>query len=99
MACAPGSSLTSCFEDAGYTGMRINYKNGYDLDKKDGTTKLAAEVKEKQPRLTWVSLPCTQLSPLQNLTPRTELQRIAPKTMGRLENVSPFAYGHFWYLC
>lgn len=62
VACAPGSSLTSCFEDAGYFGMRINYKNGYDLDKKAGTAKFAEEVKEKEPRLTWVSLPCKAIT-------------------------------------
>ena len=77
IACSPHSSLTSAFEDAGFNCQRINYKTGFDLDRKAGTMKLREELGLRRPRLTWVSMPCTRLTSLQNLTPRTELQWIA----------------------
>ena len=77
IACSPYSSLTSAFEDSGYRCQRINYKNGYDLDKRAGTQKLRGTLDLQRPKLSWISLPCTRLTSLQNLTPRTELQWIA----------------------
>ncbi|CAL1133834.1 unnamed protein product [Cladocopium goreaui] len=44
VACAPTSSLTASMESLGHSAYRINYRNGFDLDKKDGTTKLAQYV-------------------------------------------------------
>ena len=51
---------------------RINHLSGYDLDTHRGTKALAENIMAKKPRFTWVSLPCTRLSSLQNLTERDE---------------------------
>ena len=72
IACAPYSALSQEVIDCGYTAKRINYSEGYDLESKFGTSKLKAELKAAPPRMAWVSLPCTRLSPLVNLTQRTE---------------------------
>ena len=71
IACSPNSTLTATFQDHGYTGLRVNYLTGFNLDAKHGTAKLATTIAETKPRLTWVSMSCTRLSALQNLTPRT----------------------------
>ena len=70
VACAQDSSLTSAMEDMGYVCKRVNYKTGYDLSSKRGTTMLQMDYKLHPPRFSWISLPCTRLSPLQNLTER-----------------------------
>ena len=75
VACAPTSSLTASMESLGHSAYRINYRNGFDLDKKEGTTKLAQYVQEHVPRHGWVSLPCTRLSSLTNLTQRDEVEQ------------------------
>ena len=75
IACSPESALTQEFVDNGFTGMRINYRNGFDLDSKKGTNLLVKEIKEKHPKLAWVSMVCTRMSSLQNLTPRTPEQQ------------------------
>ena len=75
IACSPESALTQEFVDNGFTGMRINYLNGFDLDSKKGTNLLVKEIKEKHPKLAWVSMVCTRMSSLQNLTPRTPEQQ------------------------
>ena len=59
----------------GHNAYRINYKNGFDLDKKEGTSKLGHFVKDKIPKHGWVSLPCTRLTGLVNLTPRDEVEQ------------------------
>ena len=74
VACAPTSSLSQEFINAGYECLRVNYKNGYDLDRRAGTSKTVEEMNRRKPRLSWISLPCTRLTPLQNLTPRTDAQ-------------------------
>eukprot|EP00435_Cladocopium_sp_Y103_P022896 s1673_g5.t1 len=61
-------------EDMGYICKRVNYKSGYDLSSRRGTNMLKLDFKLHPPRFSWVSLPCTRLSPLQNLTDRTELE-------------------------
>ena len=71
IACSPESALTQEFLNHGYVGQRINYKTGFDLDSKKGTTKLLGEIGEKRPRLAWASMMCTWMSGLQNLTPRS----------------------------
>ena len=71
IACSPNSTLTATFQNHGYTGLRVNYLTGFNLDAKHGTAKLATPIAETKPRLTWVSMSCTRLSALQNLTPRT----------------------------
>ena len=77
IACSPNSTLTATFEEHGFCGQRINYVTGYDLSSRKGTAKLANAVVESKPKLAWVSMSCTRLSALQNLTPRTpeELDR------------------------
>ena len=72
VACSPTSTLTATFEKEGYQCLRVNHLTGYDLDTKKGTTKLADTLSRSKPKMTWVSLPCTRLSSLQNLTPRDE---------------------------
>ena len=74
VACAPTSSLSQEFINAGYECLRVNYKSGYDLDRRAGTSKTVEEMNRRKPRLSWISLPCTRLTPLQNLTPRTDAQ-------------------------
>ena len=74
VACSPESTLTATFQDQGYVGQRVNYLTVYDLDSRKGTTKLAETIAATPPKLTWVSMSCTRLSALQNLTPRTEEQ-------------------------
>ena len=68
VACAEDSSLTTQMESLGYACRRINFKQGYDLSRPAGTAKLRDEMVSNPPRFTWISLPCTRLSPLQNLT-------------------------------
>ena len=72
VACAPNSSLSSMMEHKGYSIKRINYREGYDLETRAGTQLLRQEITLHPPRMTWVSLPCTRISPLVNLTHRTE---------------------------
>ena len=72
IACAPNSALTEQMEDYGFTCKRINYKSGYDLSSTRGTSMLKTEMKLHPPRFSWVSLPCTRLTSLQNLTERSE---------------------------
>lgn len=55
--------------------MRINYRNGFDLDSKKGTDLLVNEIKTKHQKLAWVSMVCTRMSSLQNLTRRTPEQQ------------------------
>eukprot|EP00435_Cladocopium_sp_Y103_P022810 s1452_g5.t1 len=74
IACSPTSELSSSFETAGYTTLRVNYNNGFDLDTKQGTSLLKATIDEQNPKLAWVSMKCTRLSSLQNLTPRSPEQ-------------------------
>ena len=74
IACSPESTLTGAFMERGFYGERINFKTGYDLDTRKGTSKLASRIQEVTPRLAWVSFRCTRLSSLQNLTERTPEQ-------------------------
>lgn len=74
VACAPTSALTAQMESMGYSCKRISFKGGYDLSSKIGTTMLRNEFQLHPPKFSWVSLPCTRLSPLQNLTERTEAE-------------------------
>lgn len=74
IACSPTSELSSTFEAAGYTTLRVNYKSGFDLDSKQGTSLLKNAIDEQNPKLAWVSMKCTRLSSLQNLTPRSPEQ-------------------------
>ena len=71
VACAPESSLSAEMMKQGYSIKRINYREGYDLESKRGTSMLRQEMTLNTPRMAWISLPCTRLSPLVNLTQRT----------------------------
>ncbi|CAK8988928.1 unnamed protein product [Durusdinium trenchii] len=51
---------------------RINFKEGYDLQTKAGTRRLAEDIKAEPPRHGWVSLPCTRLTGLVNLAQTDE---------------------------
>ena len=77
VACSPQSSLSPRIEELGYVPQRINFKEGYDLEKKSGTTKLREFLVEKKPKHTWVSLPCTRLTSLVNLTQRSAWEEAA----------------------
>ena len=72
VACPPTSSLSTEMERLGYTIKRYNYRSGYDLERKSGTRMLQQDIREQTPRSMWVSLPCTRISALQNLTERTD---------------------------
>ena len=61
-------------ESYGYSCKRYNFKGGYDLSSRMGTNLLKTEFRLCPPRFTWVSLPCTRISLLQNLCERTELE-------------------------
>ena len=65
-------SLSAMMSERGYEVKRINYKNGYDLEPKTGTRLFQQEMALRPPKMTWVSLPCTRISPLTNLTQQTE---------------------------
>ena len=70
VACSPHSTMSAVFQENGFTAKRINYLTGYDLDTKKGMDKLAGTISGESPRFVWVSMKCTRLSGLQNLTPR-----------------------------
>ena len=74
IACSPESALSNEMIKMGYAAKRINYKEGFDLETRRGTSLLKQEIIHRTPRLAWVSLPCTRLSPLVNLTQRTEAE-------------------------
>ena len=63
IACSPYSAMTAAFEDSGYQCQRINYRSGFDLESRKGALMGFLAVYE--------------VSSLQNLTPRTELQWVA----------------------
>ena len=50
VACAPTSSLSECMASMGYNIQRINYKEGFDLEKKEGTMKFGELMSSKPPR-------------------------------------------------
>eukprot|EP00435_Cladocopium_sp_Y103_P016659 s60_g4.t1 len=77
VACAPTSSLSARMEELGFSIQRVNYKEGFDLDLKAGTQRLHSFIEEKKPKHIWVSLKCTRLSSLNNLTQRDEYQEAA----------------------
>ena len=71
VACAPTSRLSSVMAEQGYVIRRINYKECFNLETRQGTQLLCDAVSAGAPRFMWVSLPCTRLSSLVHLTPRT----------------------------
>ena len=77
VACSSTSSLSTEMEAMGYTIQRINMLEGYDLEKKSGTQKLQTLIEDRKPRHTWVSLACTRLTSLSNLTRRDEVEEAA----------------------
>eukprot|EP00435_Cladocopium_sp_Y103_P069572 s59_g33.t1 len=77
VACSSTSSLSTEMETMGYTIQRINMLEGYDLEKMSGILKLKTLIEEKKPRHTWVSLACTRLTSLSNLTQRDEVEEAA----------------------
>ena len=84
VACSPTSSLSTQMQEYGYTIQRINVKEGYDLEKKSGTSKLGDLIRLKKPKHTWISLPCTRLTSLSNLTKRDDWEEAAfQKRRGR----------------
>ena len=72
VACSPESALSSEMVAAGFNAKRINYVEGFDLDSKQGTSLLRQEVALHPPRFAWISMPCTRLSSLTNLTARSD---------------------------
>ena len=53
------------------------FKEGYDLDKASGTSLLQDLLQDRKPKHVWVSLKCTRLSSLNNLTQRDEEEEAA----------------------
>ena len=77
VACAPTSSLSASMEEMGFSIQRVNYLEGYDLDVKSGTNKFKQLLQDRHPRHVWVSLKCTRLSSLNNLTQRDDHEEAA----------------------
>ena len=77
VACSPTSGLSSCMQDLGYSIQRVNYREGFDLDRKVGTTKLRHRIAQSPPEHCWISLKCTRLSNLNHLTRRTDAEEAA----------------------
>ena len=75
IACAPESALSQRLIDKGYFCQRINFQEGFDLEKREGTLRLSEAIQKSPPKHSWVSLPCTRLSSLTNLTQRDELEQ------------------------
>ena len=71
VACSPTSSLSEEMTRLGFVSKRVNYKEGFDLEKPSGTRMLKHELTLHPPGCAWISLPCTRLSPLVNLTERS----------------------------
>ena len=93
VACSPTSSLCEEMMRLGFMAKRVNYKEGYDLESPKGTSMLRQELLLRPPRCTWISLPCTRLSPLVNLTERTpeewaRFEQRQMKDLKRAEEVS-----------
>ncbi|CAL1158766.1 unnamed protein product, partial [Cladocopium goreaui] len=74
IACSANSSLSHEMASMGYNIKRANYLEGYDLSSSRGTKMLQHEIALHPPRFGWVSLPCTRLTSLVNLTPRSEAE-------------------------
>ena len=74
VACSPTSSLSTAIESMGHSIKRVNYREGYDLESRIGTSLLKQDFQQRTPRFSWISLPCTRLTPLTNLTPRSEAE-------------------------
>ena len=72
IACSPESALSNEMIKMGHSAKRINYKEGFDLETRRGTSLLKQEIVQHAPRMSWISLPCTRLSPLVNLTQCTD---------------------------
>ena len=72
VACSANSALSEEMSQAGFHAKRINYLEGYDLSSSRGTRMLKQEISMHPPRFAWISLPCTRLTSLINLTQRTE---------------------------
>lgn len=72
VACSPTSSLSTAIESMGHTIKRVNYREGFDLESRIGTSLFKQEMQQRTPRFTWVSLSCTRLTALTNLTQRSE---------------------------
>lgn len=71
VACSPTSSLSEEMTKLGFMSKRVNYREGFDLESPKGTAMLKQQLVLHPPRCTWISLLCTRLSPLVNLTERT----------------------------
>ena len=55
----------------------MNFKEGYDVDKASGTRRFQDLLQERKPKHVWVSLKCTRLSSLNNLTQQDEAEEPA----------------------
>ena len=93
VACSANSSLSEEMSQAGFHAKRINFLEGYDLSSSRGTRMLKHEISMHTPRFAWISLPCTRLTSLVNLTPRTdeELARFQKRQRQDLKRASEVA--------
>ena len=95
VACSPNSSLCNEMERLGYSIKRYNFKSGYDLERPLGTKLLNQDLRAHPPRSLWISLACTRLSALQNLTDRDaeEWARFEKRQMQDLRRAEDVADG------
>eukprot|EP00435_Cladocopium_sp_Y103_P026993 s2397_g6.t1 len=92
IACA-ANSLAGSMTDLGYHAKRVNYLTGYDLSSKKGASMLKQEIAlhPPPPRFSWVSLPCTRLPSLVNLTQKSEWASFLKRQRQDFERASEVA--------
>ena len=67
LCCEEDSGLTKALEQRGGRGIRCGLFNGCDLNKKSGFHKVMTLIRDEQPDLVWVALPCGPTSSIQEL--------------------------------
>ena len=72
VACSAQSALSQAMEKEGYSIKRVNYLTGFDLGSSRGTSMLKQDIALHPPRFSWISMPCTRLTALVNLTQRSD---------------------------
>lgn len=78
VCCAEDSVLTqACCDIFGPdTALRVSHWNGGDIETKQGREYVKKLIREKRPRLVWLSPECGPFSPMQHLNQKSEKQRL-----------------------
>lgn len=75
LCCSPESLITACALALGFAAERLTLETGWDLRKREDGCRACREAMEKKVQKSWLSLPCTPWSSMQNLNKRTAKQR------------------------